>query len=106
MGNLPLVVLDDNQIASMLNDQSFLSEFKDIKAALDSGRSKAAAAPVKGCRPCQAKARNAAVDLMSVKKSIARMSDENKIKIKKFLKAEKIRIVFKAEDGKLVQLTF
>ena len=43
---------------------------------------------------------------MSVKKSIARMSDEDKIKMKKFLKTEKIRIVFKAEDGKLVQLTF
>lgn len=107
MENLPLIVLDDGKIASMLNDASFLAEFKNIKMALESGRARAAAAPKKaGCKPCQAKARNVAVDLMSVKKSIARMSDEDKIKMKKLLKTEKIRIVFKAEDGKLVQLTF
>lgn len=108
MENLPLIVLDDGKIASMLNDESFLAEFKNIKMALEAGRARAAAVPAKnkGCKPCQAKARNVAVDLMSVKKSIARMSDEDKIKMKKFLKTEKIRIVFKAEDGKLVQLTF
>ena len=106
MENLPLIVLDDGKIASMLNDASFLAEFKNIKMALESGRARAAATPKKGCKPCQAKARNVAVDLMSVKKSIARMSDEDKIKMKKLLKTEKIRIVIKAEDGKLVQLTF
>lgn len=46
------------------------------------------------------------IDLMSVKKAIARFSDEDKAKMKEFLKTDEVRIIFRSEDNKITKIEF
>jgi hypothetical protein len=43
---------------------------------------------------------------MLVKKTIAQLPDESKKKLKELLNAKQVRIVYRNDSGKIVQLTF
>ena len=103
-----LLVLDDGMVMGMMNDNRIISQIHGIKVAVEKARAQAGALGVKkpGCRPCQAKARNIAINLMLVKKAIAQLPDESKKKLKEILNAKQIRIVYRNDAGKIVKLTF
>lgn len=105
--NSKFVMLDDKVTFGLLNNEEFLEKFPNIKAALEAAKNKAASMVVKqGCKPCQLRSRQMSIDLMSVKKAIARFSDEDKAKMKEFMKTDQIRIIFRSEDNKITKIEF
>jgi len=108
MENHKLLILDDSMVMSIMNDNKIVSQIHAIKVAVDKARATPGAAGIKkgGCTPCQAKARNVAINLMLVKKTIAQLPDESKKKLKELLSAKQVRIVYRNDAGKIVQLTF
>mgnify|MGYP000388041806 CR=1 FL=1 len=101
-----LVIIDDGMVINILNDPKVSSQIQAVKIAVDNARARVGNARKGGCRPCQAKARNIAVNLMSVKKAIAQLSDADKAKLKNIMNAEQARIVYTNDSGKIIQLTF
>ena len=105
--NSKLITLDDKVVFGLLSNNNFLEQFPNIKAALEAAKSKAASIVVKqGCKPCQLRSKKISIDLMSVKKAIARFSDEDKAKMKEFLKTDEIKIIFRSEDNKITKIEF
>ena len=103
-----LLVLDDSMVMSIMNNNKIVSQIHAIKVAVDRARATPGAGGMKkgGCTPCQAKARNVAINLMLVKKTIAQLPDESKKHLKALLNAKQVRIVYRNDAGKIVQLTF
>ena len=103
-----LLVLDDSMVMSIMNNNKIVSQIHAIKVAVDRARAAPGAGGMKkgGCTPCQAKARNVAINLMLVKKTIAQLPDESKKKLKELLNAKQVRIVYRNDAGKIIQLTF
>jgi hypothetical protein len=46
------------------------------------------------------------MDIMAVKKAIARLGDEDKVKIKELLKTEKVIVVFKGDNNVASKIEF
>ena len=103
-----LLVLDDSMVMSIMSNNKIVSQIHAIKVAVDRARAAPRAGGMKkaGCTPCQAKARNVAINLMLVKKTIAQLPDESKKQLKALLNAKQVRIVYRNDSGKIVQLTF
>ncbi len=101
-----LVVIDDGMVINILNDPKVSSQIQAVKIAVDNAKARVGSIRKGGCRPCQAKARNIAVNLMSVKKAIAQLSEADKEKLKNIMNAEQARIVYTNDSGKIIQLTF
>jgi hypothetical protein len=101
-----LVIIDDGMVINILNDPKVSGQIQAVKIAVDNARAKVGNVRKGGCRPCQAKARNIAVNLMSVKKAIAQLSDADKTKLKNIMNTEQARIVYTNDSGKIIQLTF
>ena len=107
MAENKLYIINDNAVTNIMNDPKVLGSIYALKIAVDNAKSKSSAGMKSaGCRPCQAKARNLAINLMIVKRAIARLSDADKVKLKGLLKADQARIVYSNESGKIILLTF
>jgi hypothetical protein len=105
--NSKSIILDDKAVFGLLNDTKFLDQFPSIKEALEAAKNKANSHIVKqGCKPCQVRSKQIAIDLMAVKKSIVRFCDEDKLKIKEFLKTDKVIIIFNNDKNVLSQIDF
>lgn len=105
--NSKSVVLDDKLTFELLKNAKFLEQFPNINAALEAAKNKAASHIVKqGCKPCQLRSKQISIDLMSVKKAMSRFSDEDKTKLKEFIKTDLVIIVFKSEDNKITKIEF
>jgi hypothetical protein len=46
------------------------------------------------------------MDIMAVKKAIARLEEEDKVKIKELLKTEKVIVVFKGDNNVVSKIEF
>lgn len=104
---LKSIVLDDNMIASLINNPLFIRDFPSIEKTLEEAAAKADSTAVRqGCIPCQHRAKKFNINLMSVKKAIVKFTDEDKTKLKSFLKAEKVVVVFKNDKGETASLEF
>jgi hypothetical protein len=103
-----LVVIDDSMVMAIMNDNKILSQIPPIKVAVSNAKAKSDAGINRkaGCKPCQSKARNLAINLMVVKKAIAQLPNDMKKKLKELLNAKEVRIVYKNDSGKLIQLTY
>jgi|APGre2960657404_1045060.scaffolds.fasta_scaffold112091_2 hypothetical protein len=105
--NSKSVTLDDKVTFNLLSSAEFLDKFPNIKAALEATKNKAESMIVKkGCKPCQLRSKQISINLMSVKKAIARFSDEDKIKIKEFLKTDQLVIVFSNDKNEISKIEF
>lgn len=95
-----LVIIEDAVITSLLSNPRLLSEIPALKNA-------ASIRPNSGpsCKPCARKAGNKAFNYSGAKKVIANLRGEPLAKLKKELGADKIRVMFVNESGKLVQMT-
>ena len=105
--NSKSIILDDKAVFGLIKDTKFLEQFPNIKEALEAAKDKANSHVIKqGCKPCQVKSKQVAIDLMAVKKSIARFCDEDKVKIKEFLKTDKVIIIFSNDKNVISQIDF
>jgi len=95
-----MVTIEDAIITSLLSNPKILS---DIPALRTAASIKTAGSP--GCAPCSRQGRAKSVNYSHVKSVIANLRGDSLAKIKKELGADKIRILFKNNAGKLVQLT-
>lgn len=95
-----LVIIEDAVVTSLISNTELLSVLPALKHA----------ATVKGklpadCGSCPAKARARSLNYAQVKKTIGNFRGANLLTLKKFLKADKIRVVFKNDSGNMVNLT-
>lgn len=97
-----IVTIEDSTITALLSNVELTQALPGLKTA---GAAKIASAKP-GCTPCQAKARAKAVNYSQVKKAIGTLTGEQRAKLKAHLKADKVRVTFKSDTGKMVQLTF
>lgn len=105
--NSKYLMLDDKVVFGLLKDNKIIEQFPNIKIALESTKSKAESHVVKqGCKPCQVRSKQVSMDIMAVKKAIARLSDEDKVKIKELLKTEKVIVVFKGDNNVASKIEF
>lgn len=95
------VVIEDSTITALLSNTELAQALPGLKTA---GAAKVAAKP--GCTPCQAKARLKAINYSQVKKAIGTLTGEQRKKLKEHLGADKVKVTFKNDQGKMVQLTF
>ena len=105
MSENKLVVIDDSMAVSIITNQKITQAIPALKVAADNAKTRGAVPIRAGCRPCQAKARNVAIDLMYIKQTIAQLPEVDRKKLKEFLKADKIRLVYRTPSNRLVQLT-
>ncbi len=98
-----IVVIEDSTITALLSNTALAQALPGLKTA---GAAKAAATGKPGCTPCQAKARLKAVNYSQVKKAIGTLTSDQRKKLKEHLGADKVRVTFKNDQGKMVQLTF
>lgn len=106
MATNKLVIIDDGMVVSIITNSKITQAIHPIKVAADNAKSKGLTHNKGGCKPCQSKARNVAIDLMSIKQTIAQLSDDDRRLLKSLLDADKIRMVYTTQSNKLVQLTY
>lgn len=106
MAKHKLITIDDSMAVSLMTNVQVTQAIPAIKIAADRAKSKGAVPVRGGCKPCQAKARNVAVDLMHIKKAAAQLSNQDRIKLKELLNTDKIRLIYRNDSNKLVQLTY
>ena len=94
-----IVIIEEALIASVLSNPKLLADFPSIKAAAASKSSKP------GCKPCAMRSRDKVTDYSKVKTVIANLRGESLDKFKQHLGADKIRILQRAENGKVIQTT-
>ena len=105
--NSKYLMLDDRVVFGLLKDNKIIEQFPSIKIALESTKSKAESHVVKqGCKPCQVRSKQVSMDIMAVKKAIARLSDEDKVKIKELLKTEKVIVIFSGDNNVVSKIEF
>jgi len=95
-----LVIIENSTIAAMLADAEIVSQVPCLQN-ID-------ASPVKksGCGKCGRKNAAKATEYTSIKNCLAGMSSDNKRKLKKILDANKVRIVYLNDTGRIIKLTF
>ena len=105
--NSKYLILDDKAVLGLLKDNTVVEQFTSVKAALESAKNKADSHAVKqGCKPCQVRSKQVIIDIMAVKKAIARLGDDDKVKIKELLKTEKVIVVFKGDNNVVSKIEF
>ena len=101
MEKTKIVIVDDKLVLGLLGDSRFLDLFPAIKSSVKEGRLRLDESVVDGtCKPCQVRSKQYVVDAMSVKKTLAKLSDEDKQKFKNFLNTEQVKVIFKSKEGK------
>jgi len=106
MAKNKMTIIDDSMAVSIISNQKIIQEIPALKVAADNAKTRGANPAKAGCRPCQAKARNVAIDMMYIKQSIAQLPDSDRKKLKEMLDTEKIRMVYRTVSNRLVQLTY
>lgn len=101
-----LIVIDDKIAYMLLADKRFMSEFPSVSAFLQKEKEKPVAAAAKGCKPCQARSAQAAASIISIKKALSQLSAEDKVKFKDYMSTSHVKVVFKSQDNKIVQIDF
>lgn len=106
MAKNKMTIIDDSMAVSIISNQKIIQEIPALKVAADNAKTRGSNPAKAGCRPCQAKARNVAIDMMYIKQSIAQLPDSDRKKLKEMLDTEKIRMVYRTVSNRLVQLTY
>ena len=95
-----LVVIEDSVITSLLSNSELLSALPGLKqASTFKGKMPSS------CGSCPAKARVRSLNYAHIKKTISNLRGSNLLILKKALRADKIRVLFKNDSGNMVNLT-
>lgn len=87
-----MVVLDDSVLYHMASNSQFVSSFPFLSTLKNAQKSCGCSGP--------------SIDTNAVKRQIAALDAEAKKRLKKLLNADRVRLIYRNEAGKLVQLTF
>jgi hypothetical protein len=102
-----VVIIDDKLILGLLHDSRFLNIFPEINKIVMDGRDRLVKSiENKACKKCNAALKQRIVDAMSVKKKLASLSADDKVKLKDFLNTEQVKIVFKSKEGRIIQIDY
>jgi hypothetical protein len=93
-----LLILEGSMLASMATNPNFIREFPFLKTIQQPGART-------GCGRCGQKANKRIQSANAVKQQIVSMGKEKKVRLKKLLRAEKVRIRL-AANGKVTEYTF
>lgn len=97
-----LVTIEDSTILTLVNDSKISQEIPCLfnKAQIFN-------VSTGGCGACARKKQQRVRDEMAkIKSCLAALSPENKLKLKQYFGANKIRVVYTRAGGEIVQLTF
>ena len=95
-----LVIIENATIAAMLADPEIVAELGCLQNV-------AATPPVQpGCRKCGRKNAAKAAEYTGIKNCLAGMSSTGKRTLKRLLNANKVRIVYLNDNGRIIKLTF
>jgi len=95
-----LVIIENSTVAAMLADPKIVSQVPCLQNI------NKASAKKSGCSKCGRKNSVKAAEYTGIKNCIAGMSSNNKRAIKKILNANKVRIVYLNNSGRIIKLTF
>jgi hypothetical protein len=104
MSNNRLVVIDDNRVFQLINDKRFISQFPDFLNDINNSKIPDNSSVFNGCRPCQKRSKQAHIDSMVVKRRMATMTGDDLKKIKEYLNADTVRLIFKTNDGRMTDI--
>jgi hypothetical protein len=94
-----LYVIEDSTLTNMANNKKFLAAFPVLKSLQKAPKKR-------GCGRCGAGNNKRANVATSVKRTLAGMGSAQKQKLKDMLNAVRVRIVYRNERNKIVELTF
>lgn len=94
-----LLMLEESVINSMAGNPNFVREFPFLKNVTTAGRKRT------GCGKCNRKASRRVQSVNAAKQQIISMGKENKVRLKKLLRAEKVRVRV-GEAGRVTEYTF
>jgi len=94
-----LVVLTDGVLTRLAASDSFITEFPFLSALTKLTRTG-------GCGACGRRNSANAEAYNAVKRNIAGLASDRKQKLKHMLSAKAVRVIYRADDGKVIQLTF
>ena len=104
MPRVPLLIIEDAVINSLLQNAAITNEFPFLRTAADR---KTSASRGGGCGRCQKrKNRNNAVDYAVIKEGIGSLPKSRKARLKEILQADKIRVYYTNTQNQKVKLTF
>lgn len=95
-----LVVIEDSTITALLTNPKLLVDIPALKSAASV---KNTGSPT--CKPCARKAAARHLNYAHVKKVIANLRGTQLARLKTELGADKIRVIFKNDSNKLIQIT-
>lgn len=96
-----LVVIEEGTITSMAANAAFTKEFPFLTSLASKTGSKQ-----RGCGSCGRAAAERTAVFGAAKQALAGMDSDKKRRLKELLNTSQVRITFKNNSGKLVQLTF
>ena len=104
MNRVPLLIIEDAVINSLLQNPTVTNEFPFLKTAAD----RMAASPKSGgCGKCQKRKNRAnAVDHAAIREAIGSLPKSRKARFKEILQADKVRVYFTNSQGQKVKLPF
>lgn len=94
------VVIDDQLLWRILRHPLYQSEFPFLRQA-----AAALAGTKEGCGSC-ARAARRVVDFQQIKRALARMPDDRKLRFKELLQVDQVEIIYADEQGRTVKLRF
>lgn len=97
-----LIVLEDSVIKRLMSNPTAANEFPFLRT-LAKQQGTAPAKP--RCGSCSSKQRTVQ-DYSAVRQAVARLSDDQKSRLKQLLDTEKIRVLYRDSARRLVKLTF
>ena len=94
---MSLVVIENATIARMAGDPQFVQAFPCIKVAQPAKR---------GCGRCGRRQAAGADNYAEIKNCIAHLGNNDKLKLKQMLGADRIQVTFKSASSKVIKLHF
>jgi hypothetical protein len=99
----PLLVLEDSVITQLLRNQELVTAFP-FMSNLASRVAPQTSKP--RCKPCAAKRVQNGFDYNGIKVAIGSLANDQKVKFKKMVDAEKVRLYFVNSKKQKVKMTF
>lgn len=96
-----LVVIEEGTITSMASNDTFKKEFPFLASLATKTANKRG-----GCGGCGRAAAERTAVFTAAKQALAGMDSDKKRRLKELLNAAQVRITYKNNSGKLMQLTF
>ena len=97
----PQFTLDDQQVLRLMRSASFRRDFPHLDHAFNAGIRRKG-----GCGRCGRKKAVNTFDLRSVRKAVANLPNEQKVKLKKVLNTKQVIVTYADDNNRVIKLKF